>query len=79
MRPSYSPPFPSIFQPSAFGDKEKVIEAVERIKKKWGVITSYSIHYTKLYDLRRDDLEALFPGVLDAVIAAADAERETAA
>jgi DNA-binding transcriptional ArsR family regulator len=44
-----------------------------RVLRDAGVIRQQAVGTTKLNSLRREDLEARFPGLLDAVLAAADA------
>ena len=39
-----------------------------------GLIRQYCVGTSKMNTLRRDDLEQAFPGLLDALIAAADRE-----
>ncbi|MET3982881.1 helix-turn-helix transcriptional regulator [Streptomyces sp. PvR034] len=50
-----------------------------RVLRESGVVRQTYRGTTKLNDLRRDDLEALFPGLLDGILTAASAEAERAA
>ncbi len=47
-----------------------------RVLREAGVISSRYRGTSKMNGLRRDDLDALFPGLLDSVLAAAASERE---
>jgi DNA-binding transcriptional ArsR family regulator len=47
-----------------------------RVLREAGVITQLYQGTCKMNELRRDDLDALFPGLLDCVLAAADGQAE---